>query len=238
MYIENRFPKVKLLLLTITIFFLGLSGALATDQLHDPPFTFLFDNHIDTHQNTRLRVAGGLPKSLFGFFYIIFTGETDPVSGLPIARHPRGAGQNEECGVNDINCVVGWIMRGKPGEAKFLYHSGVNGDDHPVWMVNRVQISQPGSFLHFHWIGRGSTDPRSDAVPEACDKINAADVENQDPSAIDVICPGWFLEIHAVRKFAFEHGGELIPVRPGVDNKTHLNLVTNFNNNVIITETR
>ncbi len=235
---ENRFSKVKLMLLTITIFLLSSSGALAADQLHNPPFTFLFDNHIDTHQDTRLRLVGSEPKSLFGFFYVIFTGETDPVSGLPIARHPRGAGRDEECGVDDIKCVVGWIMRGKPGMAKFLYHSGVNGNDHPVWLVNRVQITQPGSFLHFHWIGRGSTDPRAGSVPLACDKINAGDLQNQEPTAVDVTCPGWFLEIRAVRRFAFEHGGEMVPVRPGIDNATHLNLVTNYPEMLGITSTR
>ena len=129
-------------------------------------------------------------------------------------------------------------MRGKPDVAKFLYHSGVNGDDHPVWMVNRVQISQPGSFLHFHWIGRESTDPKAGSVTKECDKINAGDLEVQAPSAVDVTCPGWFLQIRAVRRFAFEHGDEMIPVRPGIDNKSHLNLVTNFNNDVIITGTR
>jgi len=41
-----------------------------------------------------------------------------------------------------------------------------------------------------------------------------------------VICPGYFLEIQATETFAFKHGGELIPVRPGTDNRTHLNLVT------------
>ena len=64
-------------------------------------------------------------------------------SGVPVARHPQGA-PDEECGV-DLDCVAGWIMRGQPGAAKFL-----------------------------------------------------------------------------------DHGGEIIPVRLGIDNKSHLNLVTNY----------
>jgi hypothetical protein len=223
--------------LAIIIFFPWTLTAFA-EGLHDAPYDFLFGNHIDTHQRTLLRVRSGGPVSLFGFFYIIFTGDTDPVSRLPVARHPRGAGQDEECGVDDINCVVGWIMRGKPGEAKFLYHSGVNDDDHSVWMVNRVQIPQPGSFLHFHWISRGSTDPRASSVPLACDKINAGGLETQAPTAVNKTCPGWFLQIRAVRRFAFEHGGETIPVRPGIDNKSHLNLVTNYLPDLAITPTR
>ena len=162
---------------------------------------------------------------------------------MPIARHPRGAEHNEACGddIDDdldgdlheegdgIKCIVGWTMKGKPGEAKFLYHSGVNGNDHPVWMVKRTQISQPGSYTHFHWIGEESTDLRAPVdVPLACDKINAGALEDEPPSAVNIDCPGWFLQIKAVRKFAFDHGGEIVPVRPGIDNATHLNLVTNY----------
>ncbi len=39
---ENSFSKVKLMLLIITIFLLGSSSVLATDELHNPPFTFSF----------------------------------------------------------------------------------------------------------------------------------------------------------------------------------------------------
>ena len=59
-----------------------------------------------------------------------------------------------------------------------------------------------------------------------------------DNLAEDYTCPGWFLEIRAVREFAFEHGGEKVPVRPGMDNATHLNLVTNYDEVFGITETR
>lgn len=208
------------------IFFSSVPSALA-GELHDPPWTFLFGNHIDTHQETRIKLDKfDNPVSLSGSFYIIFTGETDPISGLLIARHPRGAGEhNEECGVDDIKCVKGWNMRGVPAEALFLYHSGVNGDDHPVWMLNRIDIPQPGSFTHFHWITRSSTDPGASAVPEECDANNASGlVISPDGN----LCPGWLLEIHATRSFAFKHGDEIVPVRAGIDNASHLNLVTNY----------
>ena len=217
-------------------------------EFHGKPFDFLFGNHIDTHLETKLTInkRTGEPKKLFGKFYIIFTGDTDLVSKLPVARHPRGASHNEDCDV--IECVTGWVMRGLPGAAKFLYHSGVNGDDHPVWVVNRAEeigapapgmvVPQPGSFTHFHWITATSTDPRANLVSSECDKNNAGQLQNDALSAVDSICSGWFLQIKAVRKFAFKHGGEFIPIRPGMDNRSHLNLVTNFNNDVEITPTR
>ena len=216
---------------------------------HAPPFDFLFDNHIDTHLETKLRDNG----ELAGKFFIIFTGEVDMSSGLPIARHPRGAMHGEDCAVDDIDCVVGWQVRAKPGEAKFLFHSGVNGNDHPVWAVDRVDIPQPGSFTHFHWIGSDSTDARApEEVPTACDVAMAGQLEGdvatgaltlddgtetfqwEDASvhlgggAEDVVCPGWFLQLRAVKSFAFRHGGEVVPVTPRVDNASHLNLLTNY----------
>jgi hypothetical protein len=228
--------RLHIFFLVVSILLVWVGGAQAQGLSHDRPFDFLFDNHIDTHQQTKLRVKGGKPVSLFGFFYIFFTGEIDKASGLPVAQHPDGS-PGEVCGV-DIDCVVGWTMRGKPGKAKFLYHSGVNGNDHPVWMVNRTKIPQPGSWTHFHWIGQLSSDPRKKYVSDACDKENASDLETESPSAVNEICPGWFLQIRAVRSFAFEHGGEIIPIRPGIDNKSHLNLVTNYAEVPGITNTR
>ena len=226
----------------------------AGNDFHDRPFDFLFGNHIDPHQETNLKTNKdtGDADSLFGKFYIFFiTGAPDPVSGLPIARHPRGpasdGSHDERCGIT-VDCVTGWEIRGVPGAAKFVSHSGVNGDDHPLWLVNRAEeidapeagmvIPQPGSFTHFHWITTTSTDPRATSVPEECDKVNAGELQDLPPSAVDVVCQGWSLQIKAVREFAFKHGDELIPIRPGLDNRSHLNVLTNFNNDVVITTTR
>jgi hypothetical protein len=63
-------------------------------------------------------------------------------------------------------------------------------------------------------------------IPSVCNEKNASGLEAA--GAANTVCPGWFLQIHAVAKFAFIHGGEIIPVRNGIDNRSHLNLVTNY----------
>lgn len=218
------------------------------DVFHAAPFDFLFGNHIDTHIQLKLKTRkDGSAKKLRGSFYIIFTDDKgeplgiDLASGLPIARHPRGTNKDhdETCGVSpNIVCVVGWRMRGLPGAAKFISHNGVNGDDHPIWMVNRAEeesapapgmvIPQPGSYTHFHWVTRSSIDPRATLVLDECDKQKAGQLEDLEPTAVNEVCQGWFLQITARKNFAFKHGGEIIPVRKGIDNRSHLNTVTNY----------
>ncbi len=222
-------------------FVMLLANSTQASEFHATPFDFLFGNHIDTHQETKLKLSKrGSPKKLFGSLYIIYTGDIDAESGLPIARHPRGASQGEDCNDPAVNCLVGWLIRGLPGETKFLYHSGVNGDDHPVWLINRVDIPQPGSYSHFHWISSDSTDPRADSVPAECDVNMAGQLEgaNHEGGAENIVCPGWYLQIRATREFAFQHSGENIPVQPGIDNATHLNLLTNYAEVPGITATR
>lgn len=234
---KQRIRYTLIYTLAILIFTPWSFTALA-DDFHEEPYDFLFGNHLDTHQETKLKMKKGKPDSLKGFLYIIPTGAIDKVSGLPIYSHPRGAGEhNEECGV-DVDCEVGWKIKAVPGVAKFLYHIGVNGNDHPVWMVNRVDIPQKGSFTHFHWITSTSTDLRPVVENGFCDKNNASQLETQPPSAVDEYCFGWFLEIKAQMEFAFEHGNEVVPVRKGIDNATHLNLVTNYAEVQGITSTR
>ena len=267
---------MKNLIVSITAITIAFTGTAALagpgvvypgDSFHAAPFDFIFGNHMDSHQQLKLKTtAGGYPKSLKGSFYIIFTDDQgvslgiDPVSGLPIARHPRGRvfeddgmtiKHDEACGISpNIVCKVGWKMRGLPGAAKFISHYGVNGDDHAIWMVNRAEetaapapgmvIPQPGSFTHHHWITRTSTDPRASYVLDECNKQKAGQLEDQDPSAVNEVCQGWFLEIRAIKKFAFKHGGEIIPIRNGIDNRSHLNVVTNYRSPTVvnITSTR
>lgn len=108
---------------------------------HAQPYTFIFENHFDTHQQSQLKSNG----ELFGFFYITPTG--DEINGTPVFEH---------CNANTLpeSCEVGWILKGKQGHATFVYLSS----DHPVWLVeSRNDIPQPGAFSHFHWLGEPMT---------------------------------------------------------------------------------
>ena len=162
---------------------------------HDPNYPFIFGNAFDTHQQTRLTPAGALA----GFLYVRHVGAIT-ADGYPVARHA-------DC--NQVNdCRVGWILRGKPGSATFLYHTM---GDHPTWLVDRADIPQPGAFSHFHFLG--------------ADPSQAAETRN-----------GYFLELQATDRFCFVHhaiedmtgscadiGG--VPVSAGIDIATHVNVV-------------
>jgi hypothetical protein len=170
---------------------------------HVLPFSFLFGTHIDSHQQSQLLHNG----DIYGFLYITYTGEVTP-EGYPVARH---CGDDTPANA----CVIGWFLNGKPGKATFLYHNM----DHPVWLVDsRNDIPQPGSHAFFHWITDQSTDPR----PVTDARCNAAMPPELEPGAV---CPGYFIELRALKRFAFEHGGERILVDPGIDISTHLNIV-------------
>lgn len=233
---------------------------------HEDPYDFLFGNHIDTHQETRLLTgdsdddsdsdsdkdsdsdsdSDANPGSLEGFFYVFWTGDVTE-EGLPVAAHCTKP-EHYAAG-----CFSAWNIKAEPCiaevngcEAMFLYHN----DDHPVWLVGprsdsdgnlrgtRGQIVQPGSYTHMHWLTEGADHdgtflPSSHSAVEA---LFAVDIDVPDECNVSrasaltpgTICPGYFLQIEATETFAFKHGGELIPVRPGIDNSTHLNLVTSI----------
>jgi len=220
---------------------------------HKKPYTFLFGNHIDTHQETRLTNTGDLQ----GFFYITWLDKVpeggdgiidiDEASGLPVAGHCNKP-EHYEAG-----CFAGWHIRAKPCieevngcRAMYLFHY----HDHPPWLLDptvdsegglrgsRLNIVQPGSFTHMHWLTESSTH-KDTFLPSSLEEVEEFfGVDITVPAECNVamakalttgaICPGYFLEIKAVKSFAFSHGGEKIPVRPGLDNKTHLNLLTTF----------
>ena len=165
---------------------------------HAAPYDFQFGNEIDTHQQTRAKADGALA----GFLYVHYTGEST-ADGLPIARH-------EDCTSPMMTCDVGWTVDGEPISATFLYHVE---HDHPVWLVDRADIPQPGAYGHFHWLGSA-------------------------PPVVDVSRPGYVLELRAVGRFCFIHhamgaagtcrerGG--VAVVPGIDIATHVNIVASF----------
>jgi hypothetical protein len=162
-----------------------------TWKSHQKPFNFTFSNHIDTHQQT-MELPNG---ELLGYLYVEFTGEYTE-DGIPVAKH-------SDCDEPSAQCSVGWQWRGVPGMATFVYHEA---GDHPLWFVGRNQITQPGAYSHFHWLG----------LPEEASELKEGDYE------------GYFLELTAKDTFAFEHGKDLVIVNPGIDLATHLNLVTVF----------
>ena len=89
--------RIYLYVMSVIIVFSAAYPALSVADIQTG---FEFGNHIDTHQSTVLKTKNGEPVKLAGTFLVFFTGETDPGSGLPIARHPRGASQNELCGLD------------------------------------------------------------------------------------------------------------------------------------------
>jgi hypothetical protein len=164
---------------------------------HEPPFNFFFGNEIDTHQQTRVTRDG----SLFGFFYIAFTG-IQTKDHYPVATHV-------DCNAS-ASCTVGWTLNGKPISATFLYQTM---EEHPVFLVNRADITEPGSPSHFHWLGAVMPMPRQ--------TVN-----------------GFLLQLTAVDRFCFIHHGAGaataaatcrqnggVNVDPGGDIATHLNIV-------------
>lgn len=212
----------------VLVLFIGLPFPLMAGSgvLHQGNWDFYFGNHIDWHQEARVKNDG----TLKGRLYILPIPGKFTSDGEQVYRHPRGPSQNEECGVTTFECIVGWNFTAYPIRATFLYHQGVNGDDHPVWMLNRVDILQPSASSHFHWIANqgplGTSDTR--AVSTECDKNNASSLESQAPVATGKTCEGWVIALRAVRDFAFEHGGEIVTIHAGIDFASHLNVVTNY----------
>ncbi|MCB2180794.1 MAG: hypothetical protein KQH63_02070 [Desulfobulbaceae bacterium] len=133
--------KKQIAISVIGAFFLTAGAALATgaewrDQ--QAPYDFVFGNHLDTHQQTKVMPDGELK----GFLYIEFTGEYT-ADGYPIAQHT-------DCFDELADCTVGWSLKGVPGHASFVYHES---GDHPLWQVHsRDDIPQPGGYSHFHWL--------------------------------------------------------------------------------------
>jgi hypothetical protein len=202
--------------LTVT----GSAGAAGYNwNFHSRPYTWLFGNHIDTHQQQRLNSNG----TLSGFFFVYrldldSDGVPDTVGdNIPLYGH---------CTMPEDypTCQAGWTLRAYPCiyevngcTAMFLYHK----HDHPVWLIgpnmrtadgdtfldgDRNQIPQPGRPTHFHWLTESSTTHGGTTLPSSI-----ADVENLfgvdiyvDPDCNvstaeeltpGVICPGYFLEL-------------------------------------------
>lgn len=158
---------------------------------HEAPFDFMFENHIDSHQQIQVLPDG----SLFGYLYITFTGEKN-ADGVPIAEH-------KNCNDEGVDCSVGWEIRGVPGHATFLSHQM---GDHPVWQVSRSHIPVPGAYTHFHWLG----------FP---DHAHDLPITGEPVS-------GYFIQLTGKDTFVFKHGNDEVLVTNGLDNATHINIVS------------
>ena len=186
---------------------LGLSATAAVQAAdmypwreHQSPFSFKFGNEIDGHQQTRERSDG----TLDGYLYVQYSGAVTK-DKLPVATHAN-------CSAGGADCVVGWKIDGKPSNAKLVRQPE---HDHPVFLVDRSDIPQPGAYVHFHW----------------------TDMDMPMPY---LTVPGYLLQLTAFNRFCFIHHGAAaasdamscrdnggIKVEPGVDTATHLNIVTN-----------
>jgi hypothetical protein len=119
----------------------ALAGTSYPWRDHAAPFDFLFDNHIDTHQQGKL-IDQGMYK---GFFYINFTGELTE-DGTPIAMHGN-------CTQMQDDCTVGWLLKGVPMQAEYLGHEM---DQHPTWCVEPADLPKEPGYSHFHWLNESS----------------------------------------------------------------------------------
>ena len=166
---------------------------------HAAPLSFHFDNEIDGHQQTRATSDGRLS----GFLYVAFTGLVTK-DGERVATHV-------DCNTT-TRCSVGWVISGAPVGAELLYQEM---NDHPVVLVDRADIPQPGGHSHWHWKGAMPAPGSSSA--------------------------GYLLQLFATDRFCFIHhdagaatasrtcrdnGG--VKIAPGLDVASHLNVVTSF----------
>jgi hypothetical protein len=214
---------------------------------HAAPFSFLFGNHIDTHQETRLFTNGKNAGNLKGWLYVFDSGER-LADGTPVLRHCTSP-EHYAAG-----CVAGWRVEAVPCidevngcRATFLYHD----DDHPIWLFgarvdmqgnlrgSRTQLVQPGSYSHFHWLTENLEGfPSSLADVEATLGVDITvpaecNVATAEQLTAGVVCPGYFLQLtvdepFGLSRWAFHHGGENLLVQHGVDTMTHLNLLTSY----------
>ena len=120
-----------LILFTVVVAFNVNAAGLPWDE-HGEPFSFLFGNHFDDHQQSK--VNDGKSK-LTGFLYIEFTeGTTD---GLPNAKHGTE--------------TVGWVLDGLPVKGAVLIEH--DPGEHPLWCIEPKDLPRSKGYTHFHWEG-------------------------------------------------------------------------------------
>lgn len=106
---------------------------------HAAPYDYLFGNHIDTHQQSKLNDR----DQLGGFFYIKFTGNENEEYGVPEAEHG-------DCDAAATDCIVGWKLKGIRAQATLLDKPEMG---HPIWCINSQDLPSSPGYSHFHWEG-------------------------------------------------------------------------------------
>ncbi len=117
----KRFLIIVVLLLSFALAATAFAATSYPWNNHAAPYDFLFGNHIDTHQQTKLNDDG----QLGGFFYIKYTGETYPPEaddGIPVAGHGN-------CEGAAVECTVGWRLKGVSVQATPFSKAGKQPPD-------------------------------------------------------------------------------------------------------------
>jgi hypothetical protein len=128
------------------LFALPTSAALAATgypwKNHASPYTFLFGNHIDSHQQSQ-KLSGGQVQ---GYLYIHYTGET--IDGIPVAEHM-------DCSSDPSACLVGWVIQGIPATGTVVSKDEMGMAS---FSVETDAARQLVGFSHFHWLGQPMED--------------------------------------------------------------------------------
>jgi hypothetical protein len=150
---------------------------------HAAPYTYLFDNRMDQHQQSK-KVG---QNQLNGFLYIAFTGKIheDPEQGsIPVAKHVDCANPPEREDGELMSCTVGWIMHGIHVQAKLLTY----GSGPPTWCIDPSDMPNQPGYTHFHW---------ERAAAGSCSGLG------KDCPAYD----GYLIKLTARETFRFVHAG-------------------------------
>ena len=104
---------------------------------HAAPYTYLFGNRMDQHQQSK--EVG--QDQLNGFLYISFTGKIheDPEQGsIPVAKHVDCANPPEREDGEPMSCTIGWIMHGIRVQGKLLTYGSGGASIHRICPTSRA----------------------------------------------------------------------------------------------------
>jgi hypothetical protein len=133
------FKRGLVLVIVALILLLGSTAVFAQEggypwQDHAAPFNFMFNNLIDTHQQSML--AGR--DMLQGYIYIQFTGEER--DGVPVAVRA-------DCTDPALDCSLGWKFKAIPIRARLVSRGP------RVWLVDEKDLPAGPHYVHFQWNG-------------------------------------------------------------------------------------